>query len=726
MKPKSFRLIIMLFFICSAGFAQSLAQKEKNLRAFADLYGQVRFFHPSDEAAKVNWFLFSLYGAGRVMDAKNDQQLIAELKALVLLIAPSVIVDSFPISKKLVLNNIVPYNTGQIKQVNWVHRGLSLYGGSPTYKSERENRDTVSTIYDDYPLSTIIMDKALEGNYEFTVEVIGDSSDCKNYKLFIAAFNEHKQLRNKSANNTLSGRFLPYRFMGTFSKGTTSVNFTLRIPKNRNIRINKPKITIKVGKSVETVEFKKAFNKQKASENIYLIIADDKKFYPTSATSISDIVSLKLGKGLYASVPSTLYATSAVTYPHGDGAVFEAFKKKLKDNWISRPLKYNKDARFANVVMVWSVLKFAFPYWKDTDTDPEKLFSFLFAKTIEDKNDLDFLETLRLMSAKLNDGHMGIFYDGPDRVPEKSIGLVSEKIKDKIYVKQVLDSSLKAIPIGSIIDSIDYESALKTFQGKFRLISGSPQWRSYKSLLGLFDSSVDTVKLVLNDGGSRKVLKLARNGVAQEYRPIALPGFIPEDGLISDNIYYFNLTGDSVVKKISASLNQLKDAKSLIFDMRGYPKEDVNSVLSHLLRCSEHTRWMHTPFLNANGTSSHFESKGWDLGASYPHFEGRIIFLSDACAQSWSESILGYVKGLKLGTIIGKATSGTNGELQTISLLDDFAVYYTGMKTTNADGSVSHLKGIIPDIVVTSTPSGIREGRDEVLEKALDFAKKQL
>lgn len=210
--------------------------------------------------------------------------------------------------------------------------------------------------------------------------------------------------------------------------------------------------------------------------------------------------------------------------------------------------------------------------------------------------------------------------------------------------------------------------------------------------------------------------------MAQEYRPIALPGFIPKDGLVSDNIYYFNLTGDSVMNKINASLNEIKDAKSIIFDMRGYPKENITTVLTHLLRWSEHTRWLHIPKLTQGAIGTSFESMGWNLGAKTPYFKGKIIFLADACAQSFSESILGYVKGLKLGTIIGKATSGTNGEVQTISLLDGFAVFFTGTKVTNADGSKSHFKGITPDIIVSSTPAALKKGSDEVLEKALDFA----
>ena len=44
----------------------------------------------------------------------------------------------------------------------------------------------------------------------------------------------------------------------------------------------------------------------------------------------------------------------------------------------------------------------------------------------------------------------------------------------------------------------------------------------------------------------------------------------------------------------------------------------------------------------------------------------------------------------------------------------------TGMKVTKHDGSQHHLVGIQPTIPMERTIAGIREGRDELLEKALE------
>jgi len=703
--------------------AQTLKQKETNLKAFTELYGYVRFFHPSDEAAKINWFFYSLYGVHRVMLAKNDSQLLEELQELMLPIAPSVIIDSVPIQKYRILNKITPKNVVNYKLVNWVHKGLSLPNGSPMYKSRRNNRDTVDTSYVDYPLSTIELDATIGGSYEFTVEVTGEETDCYQNNLFVAAFDASDRLQNKSKTNKITGQTVLYKFQGNLPKGQNNVNFTLRVPKYRVIKINKPSIQVFDGGKKRTVEFKKPLMAKKASVDIILCIAEDEKFYATAAPSISDVTSVKLAKKIYAAIPNTLYSTNSVTYPQVDTASFLAFKNKLRNYWFQKPKDYSEETKLANLVITLSVLKFAFPYWDDTNTNPKKLFSFLFARAFEDKKSEDYVKSFSLMAAQLNDSHMGVSYSGLVSTAMKSVAIESEMINDKIYVKHVLDSSLKYIPLGSMIDSIDGESAQKKFYSKFRLMSGSPQWRSYKSLLGLFDGPSDSLKLVIKENSSHRVFKIPRQSPIEEYRPIALPKYLPKDGLISDNVYYYNLTGDTVMKKINTSLSSLENAKSIIFDMRGYPKDDVRGVFGHLLRCSEHTKWMHIPRVKEDNSKIEFESSGWNLAPIAPYFHGKIIFLSDACAVSQSESILGYVKGLKLGTIIGKPTAGTNGDVQTINLFDDLRFFFTGSKVTNADGSKSHYKGIIPDIKVISSVPGLKGGYDEVLEKALEFAK---
>ena len=57
----------------------------RNLRAFAKLYGYVKYFHPSDEASKVDWDIFAIHGVREVKAAADSEELRYILEDLFLL-----------------------------------------------------------------------------------------------------------------------------------------------------------------------------------------------------------------------------------------------------------------------------------------------------------------------------------------------------------------------------------------------------------------------------------------------------------------------------------------------------------------------------------------------------------------------------------------------------------------------------------------------------------------
>jgi len=61
-----------------------------NLAAFAELYGTVRWFHPSDQAAAADWNSFALARVQRVEKAASPAELARNLEELFLPLAPTV------------------------------------------------------------------------------------------------------------------------------------------------------------------------------------------------------------------------------------------------------------------------------------------------------------------------------------------------------------------------------------------------------------------------------------------------------------------------------------------------------------------------------------------------------------------------------------------------------------------------------------------------------------
>src|SRR5690606_31049474 len=72
-------------------------------------------------------------------------------------------------------------------------------------------------------------------------------------------------------------------------------------------------------------------------------------------------------------------------------------------------------------------------------------------------------------------------------------------------------------------------------------------------------------------------------------------------------------------------------------------------------------------------------------------------------------------------TIMGSTTAGADGNVSEIWLPGGLRTMISGIGVYYPDGTETQRVGIIPDIEVKPTIDGIRNGRDEPLEKAIEF-----
>jgi len=71
--------------------------------------------------------------------------------------------------------------------------------------------------------------------------------------------------------------------------------------------------------------------------------------------------------------------------------------------------------------------------------------------------------------------------------------------------------------------------------------------------------------------------------------------------------------------------------------------------------------------------------------------------------------------------VIGSQTAGADGNVTYFQLPGGIRGLFTGLGVYYPDGRPTQRIGIVPDIEVRPTLAGIRAGRDEVLERALQY-----
>ena len=85
--------ILSLLLFAFAANSQSNYQKPNDLtndvinklKTFNKLYGYVKYFHPSDEAAELDWDAFAIYGVKEILESdekENLKKLLAMVKQL--------------------------------------------------------------------------------------------------------------------------------------------------------------------------------------------------------------------------------------------------------------------------------------------------------------------------------------------------------------------------------------------------------------------------------------------------------------------------------------------------------------------------------------------------------------------------------------------------------------------------------------------------------------------
>jgi hypothetical protein len=176
--------------------------------------------------------------------------------------------------------------------------------------------------------------------------------------------------------------------------------------------------------------------------------------------------------------------------------------------------------------------------------------------------------------------------------------------------------------------------------------------------------------------------------------------------------------------QVDAAFQAIRDTPGAIFDMRGYPASYAFAVVARLARPGT----LPASFgggMRYDGSSGSFdlEESLWRVEGepNVERYPGRLVVLADASSQSAAEHICLLIKSAADATFVGSRTSGANGAVTRTILPGGIVVNFTGQSVKHKDGSRLQRVGIVPDVEAHPTLAGIRAGRDEVLERAVEF-----
>lgn len=745
MRKRALVLVTVVLGIASAAISERLPYPEHeiaNVAAFARLYGVARYFFPSDAAAELDWNRFAVHGVARVRHTADQATLRTTLLRLFSPLGPG-----FEVSGRLPAAPAPTRADGRLVAWRYFGPGRNPGGVPGPYRGKRTARtaariDGFVTVMRTVPAAPL-RGRPIRLRGRLRASVTDETGNAALWLRVDLLDQKTGFFDNMSDRPVREPAWRLCEIEGEVATDAVSVAFGVMASGAATADFDALELAVKARDGAWTpVAFDDAgfearegapgsgWFRAGSSRTASVTRPDSGAFEGhrvlrlapgTEGTEIEELVPDAPPKaGAHVDVPLWLGLTARVPLTLADG---EARKDPTRRRSLDALLQSlaavprstgepGPDERLADVVAVWSAFRHFYPYWKEAGIDWEArlvptLEAARAATTRKEQRNV-----LRRLVAEARDGH-GFVADVLERAPQAFLPVRLVPLEGRLVVSA---SAAPEAPVGALVTTIDGVPATTRLAEAAGLCSGTDRWREVQGANELARGPTGArVTLRVDDGRGPRTVSLSFDRL--EPPPEKRPQPIVE---LEPGIWYVDLTRTEI-SKVTPRLEEIARARGVVFDVRGYPGDAGARILQYLLDAGENDRWMHVARITGPlGEAAGWNSFGWNLSPVKPHIGGKVVFLSDARAISYAESVMGYVADRKLGTIVGSDTAGTNGNVVSLATPGRFNVGFTGMRVTGHDGRTTfHLVGVRPDIPLVPTVEGLRSGRDEVLERGL-------
>lgn len=382
----------------------------------------------------------------------------------------------------------------------------------------------------------------------------------------------------------------------------------------------------------------------------------------------------------------------------------------------------------------WNMIQYFFPNKHLTDKDWSKVLEDYIPRFLNAKNELEYeIATLQLIGS-IQDTHANL-WGGNNKIEDWKGSYYApfhtRFIENCLVVSDYYNPELKeenSPEIGTIITSIDGKDIQNLLKEKLPYYPAS----NYASQLR------DIGRDMRRSPNERMKITYLKNGIEQTEdiklypkEKINLYGWYPPLAndlssfkMLEENIGYITLQN---IKKedIDVIKTTFINTKAIIVDIRNYPSTFVPFLLGSFFVDE------FTPFVKFTRANLDYPGEfAWDqrphkIPPNGKHYKSKIVVLVNNLSQSQAEYTAMAFRAAPKTTIIGSTTAGADGNVSEIWLPGGLYTMISGIGVYYPDGTETQRVGIIPDIEVKPTIKGIKEGRDEVLEKAIEIINKE-
>jgi len=392
----------------------------------------------------------------------------------------------------------------------------------------------------------------------------------------------------------------------------------------------------------------------------------------------------------------------------------------------------SRELRLLAAFRIWAAVRYFFAYRDLMEHDWERALDEALASLIEAADARAYALALARMIAHLGDSHAEV----TSPALAEYFGLASPPIRTRMIeglpvVTQLLDpyEARKAgVSAGDVVLEVDGEPAGARIERLGRYLSAStPQSLAQLVMQRWLNGRPGSVVVLkLRDGEGRIREGRLRRAVSFVQKPWRSG---PVLAMLPGNVGYADLER-LAPEQVNHMFDLFQHTRAIVFDLRGYPRGTGWLVAARLsaTRSRAAARFRRPLVLFPAARMGDVETlgAGWDFLQYLPEselwkYQGETVALIDERAMSQAEHAAMFLRAANGTRFVGSPTAGANGDVTRFSVPGGALISFSGQEIRWPDGAQLQRVGVIPDVAVKPSLRGIREGRDEVLEKALGY-----
>ena len=389
----------------------------------------------------------------------------------------------------------------------------------------------------------------------------------------------------------------------------------------------------------------------------------------------------------------------------------------------------------------WNMVQYFFPYKYLTDKNWNEVLKEYIPKFILAKTPLEYQLAVLQLTGETNDTH-ALYLQGADKIDSLrgtmyapfQVRFIENKLTVTDYYKPELKDSA-GLEIGDFITHINGKTIAYIIDSMKSYYPASNEAARMKYIAyNLVRSSNNSIRISYHSSGTikQKELKLYHWSDLDLNKKSDKSSY---DSILTDKDSSFigYITLETIKETdIIPIKRSFMNAKGIIIDIRNYPNTFVPFLLGNFFTSQKRlfvkfTRGnVNNPgefnFSNSlylNSVNNFFD----DFKTPEKRFQGVLVVIVNEETVSQAEYTAMAFRAGDNTIVIGSQTQGADGNVSEIVLPGGIKTWISGIGVYYPNGRGTQRTGIVPEVEVKPTIQGIREGRDEVLEKAIEIIK---